>query len=78
MPPPLKLRYERKGRSGGSGVTVVEGFQGDPRTLDKTLSELKKSLGTGGTRKGRILELQGDVRERLRVELGRRGHTVRG
>ena len=74
----LKLRFERKGRSGGSGVTIIEGFQSDPQTLDGLLSELKKSMGTGGTRKGWTLELQGDVRERLRKELGARGHKVKG
>ena len=78
MPPPLKLRFERKGRSGGSGVTIIEGFQSDPISLDKILSELKKSLGTGGTRKGWTLELQGDVRERLRKELEGRGNKVKG
>ena len=77
MPDVLKLRLEKQGR-GGKSVTVVEGFRSDPLTLDGLLSELKKSLGTGGTRKAWTLELQGDQRAKLGKVLRIRGYKVKG
>ena len=77
MPDVLKLRLEKQGR-GGKSVTVIEGFQVDPLTLEGLLSVLKKDLGTGGTRKGRNLELQGDQRLKLRPKLAGMGHRVKG
>ncbi|MFH0882036.1 MAG: translation initiation factor [bacterium] len=71
------LRMERSGRSGKT-VTVVElrGVSSDEaRAIEK---RLKNACGTGGTTKGVIVELQGDLRERLRGLLEKEGLRVKG
>jgi translation initiation factor 1 len=40
-------------------------------------SDLKRLCGTGGTVRGEVIEIQGDVRERIKGELERRGYTVK-
>ena len=72
----VRILRDRKGR-GGKGVTVVAGLPGSPASLSQLTSELKRLCGTGGTLRGELIELQGDVRERLKVELERRGYRVK-
>ncbi|WP_049922289.1 translation initiation factor [Halopiger djelfimassiliensis] len=58
-------------------VTIVEGFDLPKSELESTASDLKRSLGTGGTvAEGRI-ELQGDHRGRVPDLLRDRGFDVR-
>ena len=72
----VRLLRDRKGR-GGKTVTLVAGLTGSPDALAALASDLKRLCGTGGTLRGNVLEMQGDVRERLRAELERRGYTVK-
>jgi translation initiation factor 1 len=72
----VRLLRDRKGR-GGKGVTLVAGVPGSADVLTKLTSELKRLCGTGGTVRGEVIELQGDVRERVKVELERRGYRVK-
>lgn len=70
----VELRREKSGR-GGKTVTTLSDFAthlplGE---LDKLAFDLKKSCACGGTLKGRIIELQGDVRDRAFAELEKRG-----
>lgn len=71
------LRMERSGR-GGKTVTVVE-FRGigeeEARMIGK---RLKNACGTGGTTKGLVVELQGDLRDRLRNLLQKEGLRAKG
>jgi len=72
-----KLRTEKKGR-GGKTVTVVYGL---PRNIDflKELSqELKRACGTGGTVVEGGIELQGELRDRVRDVLMKRGYVIKG
>ena len=73
----LRLRIEKQGR-GGKTVTVVAGFTREWALMEKLASELKRSLGTGGSFQDRELLLQGDVRGRLRTLLGGMGFRVKG
>jgi translation initiation factor 1 len=41
------------------------------------LKQLKQFLGTGGSREGRELHIQGDQRERLQPKLESMGHRVK-
>lgn len=71
----VEVRREKAGR-GGKTVTTLREFPthiplGE---LDRLTFELKKSCACGGTLKGRVLELQGDVRERVFAELTQRGY----
>lgn len=58
---------ERKGR-GGKTVTVVTGVMSHPAGQEALLKLLKTRLGTGGTLKDGVIEIQGDHREQI-VEL---------
>ncbi|MBV9542865.1 MAG: stress response translation initiation inhibitor YciH [Chloroflexi bacterium] len=72
----VRLLRDRKGR-GGKTVTLVTGLTGSADFLARLASDLKRLCGTGGTLRGDVLEMQGDVRDRLRPELERRGYTVK-
>lgn len=72
-----KLRLETKGR-GGKSVTVVDGLPRNAPFLEALARELKKACGTGGTVRETAVEIQGDVRERLRALLAAKGYSVKG
>ena len=72
-----KLRMERAGR-GGKTVTVVDGLPENEAFLDELAAALKKACGTGGTVRVGAIELAGDVRERVRPLLEKRGYTIKG
>jgi translation initiation factor 1 len=72
-----KLRMEKKGR-GGKMVTVIDGLPRNDSFLRELAQELKRTCGTGGTVTDGGVELHGDLRERLRDVLARKGFTVKG
>ena len=72
-----KLRIEKKGR-GGKSVTVVDGLPRNAAFLTALGAELKRTCGTGGTVFETGIELQGDLRERVREVLVKKGFVVKG
>jgi translation initiation factor 1 len=70
------VRLERQGR-GGKVVTVVEGLPGHPAAIEEVARALKARCGAGGTVKGRIVEVQGDHRDRVVALLVSLGHDAR-
>lgn len=72
----VRVGRETKGRR-GNGVTVISGIPGSQDALKKTASRLKAKCGVGGTIRGRIIEIQGDQRDRLVKILTADGFTVR-
>ena len=72
-----KLRMEKKGR-GGKTVTVVYGLPRNTAFLEELTSQLKRACGTGGTRVEDGVELQGDLRDRVREFLQKKGFVVKG
>jgi translation initiation factor 1 len=72
-----KLRTEKKGR-GGKTVTVVYGLPENTEFLKELSQELKRACGTGGTIVEGAVELQGDLRDRVRDVLAKRGYVVKG
>jgi translation initiation factor 1 len=72
-----KLRTEKKGR-GGKTVTVVYGLPQNNDFLRELSQELKRACGTGGTVVEGGIELQGELRERVRDVLVKRGYVVKG
>lgn len=72
-----KLRMEKKGR-GGKTVTVVDGLPQNAAFLKALSQELKRACGTGGAVLDGGVELQGDLRERVRDVLVRKGFVVKG
>jgi translation initiation factor 1 len=71
-----KLRIEKKGR-GGKTVTVVDGLPRNAAFLKELCQELKRACGTGGTTAEGVVELQGDLRERVRECLLKKGFVVK-
>lgn len=68
----VRISRETQGRK-GKGVTVISGLALAPAQLDALATELKKFCGSGGTAADGRIEIQGDHRDRLVAELGRRG-----
>lgn len=71
----VELRREKAGR-GGKTVTTLREFPthiplGE---LNQLTFDLKKACACGGALKGRVIELQGDVRERVMNELLQRNY----
>jgi len=72
-----KLRMEKKGRSGKT-VTVVDGLPRNAAFLRELSQELKRACGTGGAVLEGAIELQGELRERVRDVLIKKGYVVKG
>jgi translation initiation factor 1 len=72
-----KLRMEKKGR-GGKTVTVIYGLPNNELFLRTLCSELKKSCGCGGVITEDGVELQGELRDRVRAHLEKKGFLVKG
>ena len=72
-----KLRMEKKGR-GGKTVTVVDGLPRNAAFLRELSQELKRACGTGGAVLEGAIELQGELRERVRDVLIKKGFVVKG
>jgi translation initiation factor 1 len=68
---------EKKGR-GGKTVTVVDGLPNNAAFLKDLCQELKRACGTGGSISDGAVELQGDLRERIRDHLLAKGFAVKG
>jgi translation initiation factor 1 len=72
-----KLGIEKKGR-GGKTVTVVAGLPRNAAFLRELCQELKRACGTGGAVSQDSIELQGDLRERVREYLLKKEFVVKG
>jgi translation initiation factor 1 len=72
-----KLRLEKKGR-GGKSVTVVDGLPNNAEFLKALCQELKRACGTGGAVSGATIEIQGDLRDRVRDHLQKKAFGVKG
>jgi len=72
-----KLRLEKKGR-GGKAVTVVYDLPSNATFLKELSQELKRTCGTGGAVTEDTVELQGDLRDRVREVLTKKGWLVKG
>ena len=71
------LRVEKKGR-GGKTVSVVHGLPQNDTFLKDLCQELKRACGTGGAVLKGAVELQGDLRDRIRAVLLKKGFVVKG
>ena len=72
----VRVARETKGHK-GKGVTIISGVPLPAPELKTLGRQLKQLCGSGGTVKNDAIEIQGDHRERLVVELKRRGYTVK-
>jgi translation initiation factor 1 len=72
----VRLRRETKGRGGGT-VIAISGIPLAGPALKELAGALKKRCGCGGTIKDGIIEIQGDHRDTLLLELQGRGYRVK-
>lgn len=73
---PVIVGLERKGRKGKS-VTVIKGVLSPQTGKRALLKHLKQAAGSGGALKGDILEVQGDLRDRVVELLEELGYRAR-
>lgn len=72
----LDIVYERKGRAGKS-ATIITGFTIDDDAVAALASELKRTLGTGGSARGGEILIQGDRRQDVLRFLTQKGLKAR-
>ena len=72
-----RLRIERAGRNGKT-VSVVYGLPENAGFVKELCQELKRACGTGGAVVDGTVQLQGDLRERIRAFLLDKGIAVKG
>ena len=68
---------EKAGR-GGKTVTVVYDLPRNTAFLTALAQELKRACGTGGAVVDDTIELQGELRDRVRAFLTKKGIAVKG
>ncbi|PCJ67466.1 MAG: hypothetical protein COA58_03880 [Bacteroidetes bacterium] len=72
----LSVRKEKKGR-GGKTVTVVEGYQGNPQTLEALCKKVKQQCGVGGSVDRKTFIIQGDKADQVVKILIKEGYNAR-
>ena len=72
----VRVGRETKGRK-GKGVTIISGVPLNSDELTSLAKKLKQKLGTGGTAKNGVIEIQGDHRNSLIEELKNQGFKVK-
>jgi len=79
VPPRIvgKLRLEKAGR-GGKSVTVVYDLPRNAAFLKELCAELKRACGTGGAVRDDTVEIQGDLRQRVREVFQQKGYAIKG
>jgi translation initiation factor 1 len=68
----VRVGRETQGRA-GKGVTTITGLALSQADLETLATRLKKRCGSGGTVRAGVIEIQGDHRDTLVLELGKLG-----
>lgn len=76
VPATVRVGRESKGRR-GKGVTLVWDIPGSDDAVRDLAQTLKNRCGTGGTVKDRVVEIQGDQRDRVTTVLEEMGFKVK-
>jgi translation initiation factor 1 len=71
-----RVRREKKGR-GGKTVTAVYGLDLDESELKELGKRIKQACGTGGSVKGGVIEIQGDMTEAVLSHLKGEGYAAK-
>jgi len=72
----VRLLRETKGRK-GKGVTLITGLPLGSEELKNLAKTLKQKCGSGGSIKDGVIEIQGDHRDMLELELVGLGYKVK-
>lgn len=74
--PPIRISRESKGRK-GKGVTLISGLEMSEADLKSLAKKLKALCGSGGTVKNATIEVQGDHRDQIKLELDKHFKNVK-
>mgnify|MGYP006075362453 FL=1 len=74
--PPIRISRESKGRK-GKGVTLISGLEMNDADLKSLAKKLKALCGSGGTVKNATIEVQGDHRDQIKLELDKNFKNVK-
>lgn len=72
----VRIHKETKGRK-GKGVSIIKGLDLDDAPLKLLAAELKKSCGCGGSIKDGNIEIQGEMRDKIKQLLEKKGFIVK-
>jgi predicted translation initiation factor SUI1 len=72
----ISVGRETKGRK-GKGVTILSDLPMNEEQIHELATTLKSKCGTGGTVKDGKIEIQGDQRERIIIELEKLGFKTK-
>ena len=72
----VRVYLDTQGRKGKT-VTIVEGLQHNPQTLEEIAKNLKQYCGAGGTVKEGRIEIQGDQRTKVSEKLKSMNYLVK-
>jgi len=72
----VRVRIDTSGRKGKT-VTLVEGLQHNPQTMNDIARILKQHCGAGGTVKEGQIEIQGDQLQRVTEKLQEMKYVVK-
>lgn len=71
----VRVWLDTQGRK-GKMVTMVSGLMHNPDTMEDIARVLKQYCGAGGTVKDRVIEIQGDQRNKVRDKLREMNYIV--
>jgi translation initiation factor 1 len=72
----VRLERQSKGRN-GKPVTLIRGVPLPEKDMQALHKELKRLCGCGGTIKEGVMEIQGDHRDKIAVELKKKGYKIK-
>lgn len=72
----VRVSKQTKGRK-GKGVTLITGLALPAENLKKLAKKLKQKCGSGGAIKNGVIEIQGDHRDSLVIELKKLGYSAK-
>jgi len=75
-PKKIKIHKEKKGKKGKT-ITVISGFGSDNTSqIGNLLKKLKVYCGTGGSLNDHGIQLQGDMRDKVKFFLRKEGYGI--
>ena len=76
QPKKIKIHKEKKGKKGKT-ITVISGFGSDNTSqIGNLLKKLKVYCGTGGSLNDHGIQLQGDMRDKVKFFLRKEGYGI--
>ena len=72
----VSVQLETGGRR-GKQVTVIRGITHNPQVIEALVKKLKTQLGSGGTVKGKVIEIQGNHLAKVTTALQKEGYEIK-